>query len=129
LLSSKSFSERLSKRKTRFVEFSPPVMAALPGDCPMHGHIGPFPSEEAVMPAPRRWEPQIPPVLRTECGIGPDAAIAAIKGHNGEIGAGWGSRGEAEHQKANRNSQSHRYQLPALTTPLAILCSKMLIAP
>src|ERR1700722_1356717 len=107
---------------------SPPVMAALPGDCPVHCHVGSFPSEEAVMPAPRRWEPQIPPVLRTECGIGPDTAIAAVKSHDSEIGAGRASRAEAEHQKANRESQSRHYQLPALTTPFAILCSKILIA-
>ena len=71
---------------------------------PMHCHVGPFKSVEAVMPAPLVWEVQIPAILWTEYGMVPNAAIAAPKFHNGEISTCWSCRGEAECQKANCKS-------------------------
>ena len=36
-----------------------------------------------------------------------DAAIAAVKSYDGEIGTGWSCRDETQHQEANCKSQTH----------------------
>jgi hypothetical protein len=81
-----------------------PVVATMPPDRPMHGHVGPRPSVEAVMPvvpAPMMWEPQIVAVLRTSCGIGPNATIPAVKSHHREISACRTCCAEAESHEGN----------------------------
>jgi hypothetical protein len=46
------------------------------------------------------------PVLRAECCIGPNAAIAAVKVDHSEIGERWRRYTEADSQYTKRKSQS-----------------------
>ena len=84
------------------------MMAAMVSNSPMHCHVGPFKSVEAVMPAPWVWEVQIPAVLWTEYGLVPNAAIVAPKFHHGEISTCWNCRGEGECQFPKRGIEFQR---------------------
>jgi hypothetical protein len=60
--------EILRSSSRQFCRVLSPMMAAMESNSPMHCHVGPFKSVEAVMRAPWVWEAQIPAVLWTEYG-------------------------------------------------------------